>query len=66
MPASKIFSKIVSFSSVPILKVLPSSSFILTSLCKNFPYKDSFDIKISFNPSLANFFALRKLTFSPS
>ena len=35
-------------------------------LYKNLPYNDSFDTNISFNPSLASFFAVKKLIFSPN
>ena len=34
-------------------------SLIFISLCKNFPNNDSFETRISFNPSLDNFLALR-------
>ena len=50
---------IVSLSSVPILNIPSSSSFTFISLCKNLPYKDSLDTKISLSPSFDNFFALR-------
>jgi hypothetical protein len=43
-----------------------SSSLTLTSLCKNLPNKDSLDTKISLRPSLANFFAFKKLILSPN
>ena len=57
---------IVSFNSVPILNTPSSSSLTLTSLCKNLPYNESLDTKISFKPSFDSFFAFRKLIFSPS
>ena len=67
MLASKICLIIVSFSSVPIPNVPSSSSSLtLTSLCKYFPIKDSWDTKISLSPSVASFFALKKLILSPS
>ena len=53
----------MSFNSVPILN---KSSPILISLCKNLPYKESVETKISFKPSLANFCAVTKFIFSPS
>ena len=62
---SKILSTTVSFISVPILKISFSSGPNFISLCKNFPYNESFDTSMSFRPSLDNFFALRKLIFSP-
>ena len=66
MFASSICWITVSLSSVPIEKVPSSSSLTLTSLCRNFPNKDSLDTKISFSPSFANFFALKKLILSPN
>ena len=59
---SIIFSIIVSLSSVPILN---SSSNMLSFLCKNLPLKYSLDTSISFNPSLCNFLAWRKLVYCP-
>ena len=53
----------MSFNSVPILN---KSSPILISLCKNLPYNESVETKISFKPSFASFFAVRKLIFSPN
>ena len=64
--ASNICCIIVSFSSVPILKVPSSLSLTLTSLCKNFPKRDSFETKISLSPSLANFLAFKKFILSPN
>ena len=61
-----ILSTTVSFISVPILKISFSSFQNLISVCRNFPYKASFETSISFKPSLNNFFALRKLIFSPN
>ena len=59
---SIILFKIVSFISVPIFNI---SSPILISLCRNLPSNDWFDTYISFKPSFANFFAVKKLIFSP-
>ena len=53
--ASKIFLIVNSFSSVTIFKIPSSSSLILISLCKNFPYKVSLDTKISVKPSFESF-----------
>ena len=53
----------VSFNSVPILKI---SSPTEMSLWRYLLYKDSFDTNISFKPSSYNFFAFKKLIFSPS
>jgi len=54
---------IVSFISVPILK---TSSPTVISQCKNLPYKDSLETKISFRPSFESFFAVKKFIFSPN
>ena len=64
--ASSICWIIVSLSSVPILNLPSSSSLTLTSLCKNFPKRDSLETKISLSPSLANFLAFKKLILSPN
>ena len=56
----------MSFNSVPILNTPSSSSLIFTSLCKNLPNNDSLETKISFKPSLANFFAFKKLNYEVS
>ena len=66
IPASKILSIIVSFNSVPILNIPSGSLLIFTSLWRNLPNKDSFEIRMSFKPSSNSFFALRKFIFSPS
>ena len=57
--ASIILLIIVSLSSVPILNISFSSLFIFISVYKNLPINDCFDTRISFKPSLNNFFALR-------
>ena len=54
-----IFCKISSVISVPIL---PVSSLILISLCKNFPVKDLFETKISW-PSFDSFLAIKNLVY---
>ena len=60
---SRIFLIIVSFSSVPILKV---SSPQTISLWRNFPYKDWSETKISFKPPSYSFLAFKKFVFSPA
>ena len=50
--------------SVPIGTLV--SEFKIISLCKNFPYRASFDTKISFRPLSKSFLACIKLILDPN